>query len=469
MLYTALRQRYNIWMSKVCQNKLLEQLPEGIRHCAGLFARAGYGLYAVGGWVRDSLAGLPAKDIDLCSDAPTEEAEEIFAQCGYRTIDRHTELGTMSLCSDDEEYEYTRFRRESYAPGGHHRPVEVAFDAALADDALRRDFTVNALYLKLDTGELIDPFGGVEHIEQKKLMTCRAPEDTFGDDGLRLLRMVRFAVTRGYKVAAEVMRQAKAHKNLLADISQERFRAELGQILLCPQALEGLHMMDECGFMTVLIPELEDCRGFGQNPQYHDFDVLEHMYHACARANADETDRWAALLHDIGKPESMRRQGNMHIHAQLGADTAGDILRRLKYPRAFAEQVARLVGAHMYDLNGNTRVRKLRWFFVRMGISDARRLVELRRADVCGSSRVPHPGDPALGWCEIIDELERDGTPLTLNELAVNGADIMAELALPPGPMLGQVLGNLHRYAVDDPKRNRMDTLLRRAAQIIKE
>ncbi|MDD3244067.1 MAG: HD domain-containing protein [Eubacteriales bacterium] len=459
-------------MQNLQRNALLNavgQLPAALLTCAQAFAQAGFPLYAVGGWVRDALLGLPCHDVDLASPAPWETAEALFTACGFAVTARETRLGTLGVRGGGSEYEYTAFRRESYGTGGVHRPNEVSFGASLTQDALRRDFTVNALYCKLPEGDLADPLGGLSDLQARRLFTCRAPQETFADDGLRLLRMVRFAFSLGMTVPEALIRSAQANAALLDDLSPERFRGELTRILLCQDTVGALEMMDNCGLLIRLIPELEACRDVAQRQPYHDYDVLHHLFHACACAPADEIDRWAALLHDIGKPASLSLQGNMHAHAVLGGGMARAILSRLKYPNAFADEVRRIIEAHMYDLDGNTSTHKLRWFFARLGRQTVPRVITLRRADVWGSKEIPGAQDPAESWEALFLQMLTDGTPFTPGELAVNGQQVMAACALKPGPRVGEIMERLQRYAVMRPEANHPDALLSRARRLCSE
>jgi len=436
--------------------------------CARAFESAGFALYAVGGCVRDALLGIPVHDVDITSPAPAAQAEALFTACGFAVVHRDTALGTLGVRLDGEEYEYTAFRSESYGSGGEHRPVQVAFGATMAQDAARRDFTVNALYYRLADGTLADPLGGLKDLRARRLYTCRAPHLTFADDGLRLLRMVRFACTLGFAVPQALRAAAIAHAALLQDVAPERFRGELTRILLCDDVYAALRLMDECTLLTRLLPELEEGRGMAQRSLYHDYDVLYHQLHSCAAAPPNELDRWAALLHDVGKPASRRAQGNMHLHAQLGAPMAYAALQRLKYPNAFCADVSALVRAHMYDLDGRTSLAKLRWFLAAQGPL-APHLITLRRSDVYGSKRVRPAQDPAGRWAQVYVRMQQDGTPFTLKELAVDGRAVMEACGLPPGKALGDILHRLHRWAVADPKHNNPQALLGRARRLCSE
>lgn len=459
---------YNAGMIDYGPQQAISALSPALRVCAAGFEAAGFALYAVGGWVRDFLDGRPGHDMDLTSPAPWQQAEEIFTACGAKVVDRQTHLGTLSVLLQGESYEYTAFRRESYGPGGMHRPAQVSFDATLEEDALRRDFTVNALYLRIHTGEITDPLDGLACLSRRELATCRPPEETFADDALRLLRMVRFACTLDFDVPEDVLAQARAHAPLLRDLSPERFRGELTRILLCPRVYDALIMMDACGFLDVLISELTAGRSIAQRREYHDYDVMHHQFRACSHAPDNEIDRWAALLHDVGKPRSLVIQGNMHAHAALGADMARDILRRLKYPNAVIDEVGKLIAAHMYDLDGRTKEGKLRWFFAQLGRQSAQRLVALRRADVLGSKAQPPQDDPAARWEKLLNAMQRDGTPFTLRELAISGSQVISALGVNPGPQVGEMMRQLHRYAVTHPDKNHPAALLQRAGQLLR-
>ncbi len=465
-------------------------VPPFLRAAAEGFAAAGGALYVVGGRPRNALLGLAGGDWDVCGPLPPDEAMALFAAVpGVTIAPRDTALGTFGALCGGEEAEYTTFRAESYGPGGGHRPQSVTFGVPQREDALRRDFTVNALYWDIAANELKDPLGGRADLERRVLRTCRAPEETFDDDGLRLMRLVRFCAELGFVPEEATARAARERAHLLRDIAPERLWGELKRLLLAdtkypprpaepPQGMDGqavfapaspvalgLHLFDELGLLDVVLPELAEGRGVAQRADYHDHDVLGHAFAACAAAPPRLTDRVAALLHDVGKPAALRRGGRMVGHDRIGQGMAAEILTRLRCPTAFVDEVSALIGVHMTDLDGRMGEGKLRLLFVRLGRARAEELIDLRRADVRGSKPVPATFDPAARWVAILARMDADRVPWTLADLAVNGGDLIA-LTGGPGPQVGKLLAALHRHAVLRPRQNTRNALLEQARTI---
>lgn len=450
------------------------EIPTALRQAAQRFATAGTPLYLVGGWPRNQLLGLPGGDFDICAAPVGQDAAALFAQVeGVRAVDRSTRLGTLSVVGPGFQAEYTAWRTESYGAGGAHRPDAVAFGASMAQDALRRDFTVNALYYDIAADRLADPLGGDADLRQRVLRTCRAPEQTFDDDGLRLMRLARLAAELGFAPEPETFAAAAQRAALIEDIAPERIRAELERLLLCDTkypgndasaVLRGLHLLDELGLLGRILPELEACRGVGQRSDYHDYDVLEHCLHACAAAPAQLPLRLAALLHDVGKPAALAATGRMIGHDRLGEELTQQALMRLRFPNVIIGEVCALVRAHMVDLDGRMGEAKLRWFFVKMGHEQARALADLRRADVNGSRAQPQNGDPAAKWAALLEHMDTQGVPWDSADVAIDGDALCAVLG-GPSPKVGALKRLLHRHAVAHPEQNNRKRLLSLARQ----
>ncbi len=456
----------------------MEGIPALLAQAAARFAGAGAPLYLVGGWPRNRLLRLPGGDFDVCSALPGPQAAALFAQTpGVRAVDRSTALGTLSVVGPGLEAEYTAFRTESYGPGGAHRPENVAFGVPMEQDALRRDFTVNALYYDIAAGQLADPLGGLADLERRILRTCRPPQQTFDDDGLRLMRLVRLGGELGFAPEEGTFAAACERATLINDIAPERIRGELERLLLCdikypgngPQAVLGaLHALDALGLLRRILPELDACRGVGQRRDYHDYDVLEHCLHACAAAPAELPLRLAALLHDVGKPAALAAGGRMVGHDKLGEELARQALERLRFPNAVISEVCALVRAHMVDLDGRMGTGKLRWFFVELGRERSRKLMDLRRADVSGSRAQPPAADPAAKWAALLERMERERVPWTQAQLDIDG-DALSALAGGPSPRVGALKRALHRHAVLRPADNNRRRLLILAEQLIRQ
>jgi tRNA nucleotidyltransferase (CCA-adding enzyme) len=454
---------YNCFTTYLGENHLDSNIPAFLASAAEAFKNNNTPLYLVGGWPRNRLLGLKPGDLDVSSELPPGAAMEIFAGVpGVRIVPRDTRMGTFGVLS-----------------GGVHRPDAVSFGATMREDALRRDFTANALYHDIAAARDIDPLGGLPDLAAKLLRTCRAPQETFADDGLRLMRLVRFACELGFGIEKETFETAQRNAGLLRDISPERIQVELNKILLADTrypdkeyqenpVLAGLTLLNELGQMDMIAPEFSACRGVKQRADYHDHDVLVHLLHTAACAPPVLELRLAALLHDIGKPVAVKQTGRMLGHDKLGEGMAREILLRLRYPSAVADEVAALVRGHMYDLDGRTGESRLRLFFVKMGKERAWKLVEVRRADICGSRDEQEQGDPAEKWVRILEKMDVEHVPWTQKDLDIGGGDL-AELAGGPSETVGRLKCALHEHAVLHPQDNRKDTLLRLAIQMARD
>ncbi len=455
-------------------------IPGFLQDAAKLFSGNGAPLYLVGGWPRNRLLGLPPGDLDVSSALPPEVAAELFEQVpGVRVIERSTRLGTFGVFYAGEQAEYTAFRTESYGEGGAHRPEQVCFGATMEQDALRRDFTVNAIYHDISSSRDIDPLGGLTDIAARQLRTCRKPAETFADDGLRLMRLARFAAELDFTIEEETYATAQENAVLLADIVPERLQAELFKILLADMkyqalnyaqspVLKGLHLLDELGLLPLLLPELEPCRGVAQRADYHDHDVLEHLFRAASCAPPELSLRLAGLLHDVGKPHALEKNGKMVGHDKLGEPIAREILTRLRCSNALIDEVTALVRWHMADLDGKTGEKRLRLFFVKLGRERSRKLAELRRADVWGSKETPELGDPAGRWIALLDKMEGEQVPWEERNLDVDGNEL-AHLTGGPSPLVGYLKAELHRHTVLRPKDNNRARLMRLAKALMND
>lgn len=455
-------------------------IPEFLIAAAAIFKNNNIPLYLVGGWPRNNLLGLPPGDLDISSRLPPGEASALFAEVpGVRVNERDTRLGTLGILCGGIQAEYTAFRTESYGEGGAHRPESVSFGATMEEDALRRDFTVNALYYDIAAGQDIDPLGGLPDIGKRILRTCRIPEETFADDGLRLMRLVRFASELGFEIEGVTYDAARSKAGLIRDIAPERVQAELNRLLLSDTrypdmkydispVVKGLRLMDSIGLLELVVPEFGACRGVRQRADYHDHDVLEHLFRTAACTPPELVLRLSGLLHDIGKPVALQQTGKMHGHDKLGEGIAREILTRLRYPNATTTEVTALIRNHMYDLDGKTGQDRLRLFFVKLGRERSWKLVELRRADVCGSKEEQAAIDPAARWMEMLKLMDAQNVPWTERELAVGGDELSA-LAGGPSEMVGRLKGELHRHAVLRPRDNNREALLRLARTLLND
>ena len=442
-----------------------------LHQLAECFKARGSTLYGVGGMVRNPLLGLPVDDYDVCSDMQPEKVLELAAAEGIPTGGAGTELGMIELVVGDIICQHTTFRHESYEEGCGHRPRNVAFSRSLSEDAKRRDFTVNTLYVDILKDEMIDPFGGLEDIKKRTLRAV--DEHTMARDGVRILRMVRFGAELGFDIDEDTFAAAGENVHLLKDLSPVWIRRELDRILLCDAKygnhglVAAMERLESLGALDIILPEITQGRGVTQRKEYHKYDVMNHLFHAAEKAPCRLELRLAALLHDIGKPESRRTTGRMYMHDKISADMAEKLLKRLCYPGETTEHVRELIRHHMYDLRGEAKDATIRTWMVLRGRELSRGLIELRRADVWGSGIEKGPVVTADRWERVLHEMERRGVPFTENELAVSGRDIMTALNLPAGPKVGSVKRGLLLHCARVPEDNKREVLLKIARDLV--
>jgi len=421
-------------------------------------------VYVVGGCIRDLLLGRKCQDIDLASSALPGQVLAVFGPAAG--IVQRT-LGTVHIRWEGVEYEHTTFRRESYPPGGGHTPARVELGVTKEEDAFRRDFSINALYYDILADSLEDPTGkGIADLTARRIATtAQDPYAIIKDDGLRILRMVRFCVQLGFGPDRALFFSARENVGLLNDISAERISEELKKILLC-DPLKGLLLLKALGALYILFPELKEGEHFPQNPKYHRFSVLMHSIMVCAHTPPDLSLRLAGLLHDVAKPMTMRQTGNMHRHEIKGAEMAGTMLSRLRFDNATIERVRILIRYHMYDLSGVARTSKIRRLVLTLGPGLFRDLIALRRADVWGSGIVKGNVASADRFETILNEMIDHKTPFLRKELAVTGGDLMCELGIKSGRTVGRILNELLLICADRPTQNTRARLLYHAKRI---
>lgn len=441
-----------------------------MRSVLALQERLSAPLYLVGGAVRNELLGLPISDIDVCSSLPALTVKEELGEA-FSVRDVNPRIGTVKIAFGEEYYEYTQFRRDSYpVSSGAHRPLEVEFVSSPEEDAFRRDFTVNALYKRVSDGAILDPTGGLADLEKKILRTTRASEEVFSEDGLRLLRLVRFAAELGFEIEEGTFLAAKKYAGLLADISPERIREEFMKILLADMkygvsgaVFRGLELCREIGLYEYFLPELLEGIGVEQKSAYHKYDVYYHTLHTVEAAPPGL--RLAALLHDIGKPLCVRRDGNMYYHSLESAEMAEKILLRLRFPKKEIAWLKEIVRWHMFDFNGQASENKKRQFVVREWdyLED---IVALKNADSVGTGYFKENefGNYLLS---LKKKLKEEGVPTSIRALPVKGADLI-RLGVPEEKRSTVLRVLLERLAIEGVKRDR-ESALKEAERIAKE
>lgn len=395
---------------------------------------APYKLYAVGGYARNYLMGLPSKDLDLCGPAhPGEIAYAGKKHLGVTIAPINPRIGTLKIIYGGRTYEYTTFRRDNYEPASGHTPCDAVFTKSLEEDALRRDFTVNAIYCDISTDGLIDPLNGAADLERRILRTCDCPGKTLSEDGLRLMRLARFAAEYGFGIDDATKKAATENASLIMRISGERIRDELLKILNSENQgpAVGLNLLAEIGVLRYILPELDDCRdlkrrSFGNGELY---DVFEHIVNTVLLA--EKRIRLAALLHDAGKPECIRKDGNAIRHAAVGEALAAARLGQsgLKLPAKTVSRVRSLIKNHMFDSDGKIPENEIRLFLQR-NHHIAADLIALKKADYFSKCPLEEASEKQTEYPRslkiklVYDEMTALGIPLSLSDLKVTGNDL---------------------------------------------
>ena len=416
---------------------------------------AGFEAWVVGGWVRDALLGAPMHDVDVTTSAPWQETERALRSAGIEVHETGTAHGTVTAVIDGQPVEVTTYRVEGTYSDRRH-PDEVRFVRDVREDLARRDFTVNAMAYHPDRG-LLDLFGGREDLSRGVVRAVGDPYRRFEEDALRVLRAVRFACRLGFEVEPRTQAALVACAPELDGIARERVGQEMDGIIASGRVSWALN--NEFDVLARAVPALIPMRGMDQRSPYHAYDLLEHTARVCAGVEAfsggapTQALRWAALLHDAGKPmcASVDENGRGHFrdHQRAGAILCKDALLGLALPHEIADRAAALVRYHDRHLSASPAgVRRLlrRLDQARPGEAPALayQLLDLQRADAIAKAWPCAQRAVELDVFEraLSGELSR-GTAFRVRDLAVGGGDVMRALGVAPGPEVGQALSAL--------------------------
>jgi tRNA nucleotidyltransferase (CCA-adding enzyme) len=488
---------------------MIKKIPKPIIEIIQKLETAGFEAFAVGGCVRDLLLDVKPKDWDVTTNAKPEEVVKIFPDSFYENAfgtvgvkikskkkegektTRNSQVVENENNEITEVVEVTTYRIESKY-SDKRRPDKVKFAKTLEEDLNRRDFTINALALKIKKldFEVIDSFDGQKDLKDKIIRAVGNGSERFDEDALRMMRAVRFAVTLGGNVnikkttgprrlseeipfAIEEKTRKAVEKNAknLKLIALERIQDELNKILVSDFAAEGIELLREMKLLQYIIPELEKGYGVGQN-RHHIYTIYEHLILSLKNCPSEKLEvRLATLLHDIAKPDTKRGEGaysTFYNHDHVGAREVEKILKRLKYSSEIIHKVKMLVDNHMFYYNvdevGASSVRRL---VRKVGLENIDDLIDLRVGDRLGSG-VPKAVPYKLRHFKyMVDRISHD--PLSVKMLKVNGNDLMKNLKLEPGPKIGAILDVLLSEVIDDPEKNDKKVLLARTKELDKE
>lgn len=440
-------------------------IPEAVVSVYEKIEAKGLEVFLVGGSVRDLLLKRKVKDWDLTTNGKPEDITKIFPESFY-----NNNFGTVGIPINIEKekrvIEITTYRTEkSTTPT--HKPEEISWGKTLEEDLARRDFTINAIAMK-SNGEIIDPFGGEKDLKQKLLKTVGSPNLRFKEDALRLLRAVRIATELNFKIENNTWEKIKEDAKLIENISKERITTELLRILSSENAYEGILLLKDSNLLEYIVPELLEGIGISQaRPgRHHTEDVFTHNIMSLKFCpSKDPIVKFATLLHDIGKPSVAKKDQDgfviFHNHEVAGAKIAEKICERLKFSNKDKDKIVTLIRWHMFSVNENQTDSAARRFIRRIGVENVKDMMDLRVGDRLGGGTQKAESWRLKLFKEKIEK-ELKPAPFSVNDLAVDGKDVMKILKIKPGPKVGEILNLIFKEVDEDLSKNKKEYLKKR-------
>ncbi|MBR4286520.1 MAG: HD domain-containing protein [Clostridia bacterium] len=430
------------------------KLPSDVTEILNILHTGGHEAYCVGGAVRDSLMGFTPEDWDITTSARPDETAELFKD--YKTIDTGLKHGTLTVIINHKPYEITTFRIDGEYNDNRH-PEEVIFTPDLKDDLARRDFTVNAIAYNYEG--IVDLYGGREDIYNSIIRTVGDPDKRFNEDGLRILRALRFASVLGFEIEPEIASAIHRNRHLLKNISAERISTELSKLICGKNAFNIL--MEYPDVLSVFLPEIEPAVNFTQYGKKHAYDVWEHICHTVDTIPQDKILRLTMLLHDLGKvpTHKLNEKGDSTFknHATVGGEMAKEILTRLKFDKKTINRVSYLVSYHDFE-PPETKVELKRHLKTKTP-EDICTLLVIKKSDRGALSEayrdISEGTAQTLMW---LREIEQNNECCTLKDLAITGKDIM-EAGI-TGENVGKALNMLLDGVIEGKVENEKSRLL---------
>jgi len=435
-------------------------------------------IYLVGGKVRDVLLQRESYDYDfVVRKVKGADLEKFLAQEGKVDFVGKS-FGVFKFIPKKfnlkEALDIALPRTEQAFMTGGYKDFEIQSDPDLPieKDLSRRDFTINAMALNLNTGELTDPFGGLKDLENKTIKTVGEPKERFKEDYTRLLRAIRFSVQLYFKIEPKTYNEIQKLASNIKTMSAERITEELNKIIMATNAEFGFELLQKSNLLKYILPELEQGVGVSQNKS-HIYSVFTHSVKAlgfAAQRNYNLNVRLAALFHDIAKPMVKKGQGpdsTFYNHDIVGAKITRKILQRLKYPNEVINKVSHLVRHHMFFYSlGTITDAAIRRLLVRVGKENIDEEIQLRICDRLGMGRPKAKPFKLMELEKRLHEVQLD--PISVKMLKVNGEDVMKMLKIKPGPKIGLLLNALLAEVLEDPKKNTKAKLQKRLKELNK-
>jgi len=447
------------------------RIPQEVKTVSDGLRKAGFEAYLVGGCVRDLIAGKEPKDWDITTNALPEQIQAVFPDSFYEN-----DYGTVGIKTGSEDsklaiVEVTPYRTES-AYSDKRRPDAVAFGASLSEDLARRDFTINAIALDDDKGQLIDPYDGQKDIKDKLVRAVGDASLRFNEDALRMLRAVRFVAELDFGIDGATAAAISQNSEHLSHVSRERVRDELTRILNSSQPMSALVLANQLGILKYINADLIRGVGVEQN-QAHSYDVFEHLMRSMQHAADKDWPldiRLAALFHDVSKPETRRKnekgEWTFHGHEVVGSRVTKKALEDLHFSRETIDKVTKLVRWHMFFSDPEQiSLSAVRRMITNVGEENIWDLLNLRICDRIGTGRPKEQPFRFRKYKAMVEQALRD--PISVKMLKTDGEHIMETFHMKPGPKIGYVLNALLEEVLDDADKNTAEYLDKRTAELL--
>ena len=466
-------------MSQI-QQIIKADIPKEVMMVLAVLQNAKFEAFLVGGCVRDLIIGTKPKDFDITTNATPEEIIALFPKTFYENSYGTVGVVTcgeenLPVCSDESVkiVEVTPYRLETTYSDNRH-PDEVIWSKDIEDDLKRRDFTINAIAYNPVTGEVVDPFNGVEDIKDKIIRTVGSGEVRFNEDALRLMRGIRLASQLDFDIYPVTRESIEKNAHLLNNISRERVRDEFVKLVMTDFPMRGLLLMEQVALLQYVVPELERGIDIEQN-QAHKYDVWEHNLRTLQHS-ADKKwplhVRLSAIFHDVSKPETRRFSKEKSDYTFYGHDVVGgrvtrSIMERLKFPKEMIEKVSMFVRWHMFfsDTEQIT-LSAVRRLITNVGKENIWDLIDLRICDRIGTGRPKEEPYRLRMYESMVEQALQD--PISLKMLKTDGKRIMDVTQETPGPKVGYVLHALFDEVLEEPSKNNEEYLDKKALELIK-
>lgn len=443
------------------------KIPSFVDNFLSKFNNKNFKIYIVGGAVRSLLMNKKTDNWDFTTDATPEQIVKLFPDAFY-----NNKYGTVTIPVNKLFFEVTPFRKEGKYQDLRH-PEKIVWAKTIEEDLARRDFTINAIALRLTsfaqgklTYELVDLFDGQKHLKQKLIVAVGDPDKRFSEDALRLLRAVRLVSELGFMIEEKTSASIQKNASLISFVSWERIRDELLRILKSDYPAEGILFMKNNGLLQYILPELDLCFVIPQKSpkRHHIYDVGTHSVMSLKHCpSKDPITRLATLLHDVGKAKTFRKDDKtglitFHNHEVVGTKLADQIADRLKLSNEQKDKFVRLIKYHQFTVSELQTDKAVRRFIRELGKDYINAMLDLRTADRIGSGAKPSSWRLELFKKRLI-EVQKE--PFKVSDLKIDGNDVMKVLNLKPGPKVGEILKKLFDLVDDGKLKNDRGLLLK--------